>query len=387
MQKRINSELITALNLQQQEKFISDCLRSEFDGDSNGKFAKVELSAIGWNMSYRTAVNSQLYLTVRNLVFLKNLIRIASAFNTNSIDFIVLKGCAYIIDTQNIDERSFVDIDILIKRNDLQKAKKVLNEIGYVQQQYSHSDQTDPRFNIERGFYNKEVYIDLHFSLIQQYKNIALDYGKIFSNSRKIGKCNISALSHEDALWFVIEHAFRHAFDREQDYIDFMKYVEKYGAVIDWNLFLKKIEKRQLKTASYFFLQKCKESYGVHLPDTILKSCKPNFVTRLFFNKVTRGINELSTANKNRGKLRQNNMYKLCPNISIRGILASLCEDQFLNKYKRLMYILFPSISHMKLIYHLDPKAKLPAFLYFTRLFQFMIISLKKMSRLKGYCF
>ena len=55
------------------------------------------------------------YFRKRNLIFLKNLKKIANAFNKKKIDVIILKGAAYVIDTQDISERVFNDIDILIK--------------------------------------------------------------------------------------------------------------------------------------------------------------------------------------------------------------------------------------------------------------------------------
>ena len=68
----------------------------------------------------------------RNLKLIEEVKYISKIFNREKIEFVLIKGSSFIFDEEYIlNERMIGDIDILIKKDKLQKAQQKLKDLFY----------------------------------------------------------------------------------------------------------------------------------------------------------------------------------------------------------------------------------------------------------------
>ena len=80
-----------------------------------------------------TDKNTHLSNMAKNIILLDRTLEIVREFKKRSIDFLVLKGL-YLAFTIYPDEgfRPMVDVDLLVRRVDLDRIDEVLAELGYL---------------------------------------------------------------------------------------------------------------------------------------------------------------------------------------------------------------------------------------------------------------
>src|SRR3972149_9363372 len=160
---------MTDLNLTQEEQFIITCLRSEFSREGNNTISSFDLQSMNWDTVYKKStewhIAELLYKiikkqasflktlnipkpfleTMRLKYFMsclaydsmfKSLYEVLEVFHKAGIKVILLKGShlAQFV-YQDIGVRPMGDIDILVRKDDLQKAETLLLQMGYNNQQ------------------------------------------------------------------------------------------------------------------------------------------------------------------------------------------------------------------------------------------------------------
>jgi hypothetical protein len=335
--------------------------------------------------------NQKQLKVMRNMQFFAELLKIAHALETNAIPYIALKGGAYLNDIYPLGERFLTDIDILVKRKDLEWTKDVLKTISYTYLKGPYPQSASMKGDIEITCLNQKanIAIDLHFALVHGNRRAKANMhdDALFNNVRRTPDHGICVLSHEDALWFIIEHSFNDGLSRganrenpDLDYLDFKRYVNKYGEVINWRLFLTIVKERRLSNACGLFLRKLVKLYHVTIPEYVLQEVKANSATKAIYERCEGYINPFSkdyNAIKNTNEQQQKNIYRLAPKMSIRSIVCAFYEDTFSSKMARLRHVLLPPIMSMKKWYGIAPEDPLPRLLYLSRLVSFIRLGLQ----------
>lgn len=86
---------------------------------------------------------------IRNYYQLEEIKNISKNFNRNNIEYIFLKGSILNHTIFNSGTRSSNDIDILIKKDSIDSATKILNNLGYIQGKYDYNNNKINPYNLK----------------------------------------------------------------------------------------------------------------------------------------------------------------------------------------------------------------------------------------------
>ena len=126
----------------------------------------------------------------RNKVLVDELTQIECELNRNNIDFVFLKG-AYLLRTiysKNIGVRMMHDIDILVRKNEIQTVKKIFSKLNYYGNDFDFKILGSKRHIPRLVNKNKNIGLELHFKLTDGNKNFFDDEDLLKNKS----KCHLS---------------------------------------------------------------------------------------------------------------------------------------------------------------------------------------------------
>jgi hypothetical protein len=157
---------------------------------------------------------------VRNLSLTGELLRLLEAFEARGIPAVPYKGPALAISAySNLALREFIDLDILVHRQDVARAKEVLASMGY-RARYRLSRAQEEAFlrsKYEHPFTRDDgkVVVELHWELAERHF-LSFDNERLWERLEPIslaGK-DIPTFSPEDTLLILCVHGAQHAWER-----------------------------------------------------------------------------------------------------------------------------------------------------------------------------
>src|SRR5436190_2980143 len=143
----------------------------------------------------------------RNLLLTTKLLVLLDLFEANGISVIPYKGPALAIQVyRDLRLRSFIDLDILIRRNDLDRVRDLIATLGYkpqieitaAKQRAIFRSECDQVFTRRDG----KIILEVHWAITPPFFSFALDADKLFERNvgmDLLGK-DVRALSPEDLL-------------------------------------------------------------------------------------------------------------------------------------------------------------------------------------------
>ena len=180
------------------------------------------------------------------------------------------------------------DIDVLIEKKNFQKAHEILLSKGFQFKFRSELEKEDIEFAETSGgseywklLPNGEK---LWFEL--QWRPIAgrwirpdqePDAGELFERSLPIQGTSVRLLSPEDNLLQVCLHTAKHSYVRAPGFrlhLDVQRIVN--GLVLNWDVFLERVKRFNVKTAVYFSLIIPHELFQTPIPENVLNELKPS---------------------------------------------------------------------------------------------------------------
>jgi hypothetical protein len=153
----------------------------------------------------------------RNLGMMQQLLKLLALFQANRIDVITLKGPLLAERVYgDLGLRTVADIDLLIRENEFDSVRALLQQAGYLMEPQLRPEQIERHleFHCEIQFVHSEldVVVDLHWALAPQTFSGALETAEVFRRKQQImiaGK-EVDILSREDELLFLSMHAAKH---------------------------------------------------------------------------------------------------------------------------------------------------------------------------------
>lgn len=173
----------------------------------------------------------------------KAVVEIVNAYRLEGIQVLLVKGialCNFVY--SEIGLRPMRDIDLLVKKNDLEKAEKILFDLGYTAAQ-NHAIPHDyyHLVPLEKIIDGLPVGVELHHNLLPFHPQYPLwPLEKSYRAARKIEINGVTArtLSLEDTLCYVYLHGFQAPLTYEpyrlMHVADIVSLVEKYLTVVNW---------------------------------------------------------------------------------------------------------------------------------------------------------
>lgn len=200
---------------------------------------------------------------------IKNVSEFLSEFNKQSIPVIVLKGLVIRDLYPRPELRTMCDADLIIHKEDLEKVKNLLLNLGYIEKVTSDKDVCFIRGN---------TYVEIHWSIANEksFNNVELFEEIIWKNAMKVkvGDSEVLSMCYEDLLVHICMHMAAHikylGFGIRQ-LCDLVLFVEKKGNIINWDKFIEKINMLGIYKFTVAIFNICNKLFDMEIPEILNK--------------------------------------------------------------------------------------------------------------------
>ena len=301
----------------------------------------------------------------RNMFFYKELKRILEAFHEKGVKVIVLKGPA--LDKTvygDIGLRTFGDLDLLVKEEDLAYAKKVMSDLEYVfNESYAPEEwYRQKHFHFPYNHSDNSVQVEIHWHIMKNRPFcIQIDEWWERTNMMKIDNYEILIPSPEDMLIHLCLHLFKHGYPCEQTLrglCDISETLRYYRKEINWQRFQDEVNRHGINKPVYSMLflvknyQDKKDNSLSWLEHYSVSQTALTLIEKRIFND---GMN--------------------CSGIS-KQIVQSLVADKFWDKTKKLLFRTFPPREEISKQYSVSTSSRKIYFFYLIRFLKYGIVLL-----------
>jgi hypothetical protein len=208
--------------------------------------------------------------------FQREFLALSDAFEKAGISLIPIKGVAFLFDIYADNfTRQMCDIDVLIKKEDVLKARDFFIAQGYSMrsdgftQEYWIYSQCHLQFLNERA--QNKYQVDMHFGLDfdRHNRNILPDLWKRIKQKSVAGTA-IHLLSPEDTLFSLALHLRRFGKVLNlKNTLDIALILNKYQDNIDWGYILKEAGRGRMRSTVFFALMQSKIFFNSDIPDKV----------------------------------------------------------------------------------------------------------------------
>jgi len=190
-----------------------------------------------------------------NVIYLENLVQLIQRLKEQQIQVIILKGAA-LCETvyPHVGLRSFIDLDILIKKSDLRKVKKELKLLGY---SLSHTFAEHHLIAFKRS--NHSLPLEVHWDLVnkaspfQKYA-FKLSIERFWQEAVpiRIGGTETLGLSPEHQLIYLSTHMLKEGYANKKWFLDLYYLIKFYKGKIDWEKLLRESKEFRVRRPLYY---------------------------------------------------------------------------------------------------------------------------------------
>jgi hypothetical protein len=252
-----------------------------------------------WQMSYYNNLK-------KNTLVLEQIKEVQSAFKNKAVKFILLKGASLISTVYaDLGVRTFVDIDILVKKNDLSLLKDAFVHLGYRLLQ-DEKVQFLEEFGAGELLFKKEglPHFDVHWDLsfYERFRGIIrFDNTKIWQEALTVNFDNtdITVLNPETQILYISAHlALAHSFYNLTGFYDVASLIKFYSDAIDWDKLIKDATDMGIRIPVYYVLQFTRDLFNISLPTDLLKRLAPSNFRLKILNSLINKENKLNLNRK-----------------------------------------------------------------------------------------
>lgn len=267
------------------EHSISGLLYSSIDWNSESDKDKELIKK--WKLdTFYTGINQ-----IRHISQVEKIIK---RFNEENIRVIILKGLVIREFYKNPELRTMCDADILVREEDLDKARKVLTSLGYLESE--EYDEHGAHIVFE---HTNHLPIEVHWTLINDdYFNGSKEFEKsIWDNAMKvkIGETEALSLGWDDLVLHLCIHMAVHIVHRGfgvRQLVDLVILVENKRDEINWNEFRRKAIECKVNKFVIIIFNVCKELFNMEIPSEVNKGyeVEKNFLNKFIDEIIESGV-------------------------------------------------------------------------------------------------
>ena len=193
--------------------------------------------------------NHSIWTVGRNLAQTNELVRIVKMLRSEEIPALPFKGP--VLGSRfygNIGLREFFDLDFLVHRKDLLRAKSVLLREGFAspssQNEAFEAEHIDAQLGCDFVSANGKVRLELHWSFIQKWLTYRVDLEGIWKRAtyRDIAGAPMRTIASEDLLPYLCAHGAKHHWERLFWIVDIAEFV-RTEQNLDWKAVLDSAER------------------------------------------------------------------------------------------------------------------------------------------------
>jgi hypothetical protein len=176
----------------------------------------------------------------RNLFLTAKLIKLLNLLEAHQLPAIPYKGPVLAASCYgNLALREFVDLDLLVHKRDVPRAKELLSAAGYQPKfRLTHAQEAAfLRYNCEHAFVHEDdgSMVDLHWAITERYFSFPLDPECLWErlNRVSLGGSDVPTFSPEDSLLILCVHGSKDAWARLRYVCDVAELVHTHQDM-DW---------------------------------------------------------------------------------------------------------------------------------------------------------
>ncbi len=224
--------------------------------------------------SYRENVN-------RNIILSNELTKVLSLIHRQGIEVIALKGSVLADQLYvNPELRSTIDIDLLVREDDLTRVETLLLETGYT----PSTVKDDIEHPFHHVFYRQgrlPIMLELHWNLDDsRITNISLPDIWARALYRELPGANVKVLSPEDNLIYLSSSLFRNNGQQLKYLCDITGLLKSSQSTLDWEYFTETAGSLGIKTQVYYSLKEAAELFQAPVPAAKISALKPGAIRR-----------------------------------------------------------------------------------------------------------
>ena len=219
-----------------------------------------------------------LQTAARNMRLLEELGIVLEALKKSNVAAIPLKG-AYLAEAvyRDMALRVFSDIDLLIRKSDLEKAHEIFQEQAFHPLEYDRKVADDLH---EWRYVHKASgwALEIHWGIVSKSYPFSIDVDRLWENSRrrKISGVDVSVLSPEDMLLHLCLNASIHNYSRGLKVLcDIGQFVASAEAEIDWARVRRQALEWKTTRCAYLTLKLARDMVNAGIPEDFLDGLKP----------------------------------------------------------------------------------------------------------------
>lgn len=209
-----------------------------------------------------------LFSGVSQIEHIRQISKVLKVFNKENIPLIVLKGLVVREFYPKPELRTMTDADVLVKKEDLDRIKKILKDLGYIE-----SGATEAHIVFE---HEAHYAIEVHWTLTDRgyFKGQPVFENQIWENTMKVkvGDSEALSLSFEDLAVHLCIHMAVHSVSSGfgiRQLCDLVLLVEIKGHLIDWSSFLNKIKKCEIEKFTMSIFSVCRQLFNMTIPQEL----------------------------------------------------------------------------------------------------------------------
>jgi hypothetical protein len=229
--------------------------------------------------------------TALTLLYDHTLRVILNSFRQKGVSCILLKGASIALEFYHPREsRPYTDLDLLVKKSDVDKAKKILMELGF---RISNPEGEE----IRRKYFNSVSFskteahpidLDLHWEafIISWNKRPFLSSHQVWEKIRWIEfpGLRLPVLQPYMLILYLAFHfTLHHHFGKLLSLCDLDKVIEKWGEKIDWDELIRQAVAMKIKKPTYYSLRLAQYLLKTKVPERAFKGLAQNKLEERLF--------------------------------------------------------------------------------------------------------
>lgn len=236
------------------------------------------------------------YQTARNLFLTARLLEILDLFERNGIRAIPYKGPVLAASVYgNLSLREFCDLDILVRRREVERASRLLLSLGYGLDleltDWQQSSYIDDYCEHQFRHYANETLVELQWAIVPPYFRIPLEYEGLWERaiSVEVAGRSVPTLCPEDLLLVLCIHGGKHQWETLEWLCGVAELIRVYGE-IDWARVVEHSIKIRARRVLFLGLSLAARLAGAPIPDWLWRRVEDDAAVKELTRQVYRDL-------------------------------------------------------------------------------------------------
>jgi len=198
-----------------------------------------------------------------------------------TVPIIVLKGaCLASLVYENIALREMNDLDILVRRGDVDKVAGALASLGHAPQRpFSTDDELQWGLHLPRFLKSNGVGVEVHWNITRPNLPYSIDTQELWPRAMaaQIADVTVLSLAPEDLLLHLAMHtSYQHRFAMGlRPFYDIAQVVKRYGQALDWGHVERRAVRWGWRKGVHLGLRLASDIAGAAVPEEIIHDLQP----------------------------------------------------------------------------------------------------------------